>query len=81
MCNDPPPRGRARLHLAVLEDPKNIPTDQIRTLSSRMRTPEGLLGRSPTAPGQARLTLEFFSRWAFRKEVATCWYEYPYQSY
>jgi hypothetical protein len=53
-CNDPPPRGRARLHLAALEDPKNIPTDQhmsfLCTLSSLMRTREGFPGRSPIAP-------------------------------
>jgi hypothetical protein len=40
------------------------PTDQhmsfLRTLSSLMRTREGLPGRSPIAPSQARLTLEFF---------------------
>jgi hypothetical protein len=39
-------------------------TDQhksfLRTLSSLVRTREELPGRSPIAPGQARLTLEFF---------------------
>jgi hypothetical protein len=33
----------------------------MRTLSSLMRTWVGLPGRSPIAPSQARLTLEFFS--------------------
>jgi hypothetical protein len=32
----------------------------LRTLSSLLRTREGLVGRSPIAPSQARLTLEFF---------------------
>jgi hypothetical protein len=32
----------------------------LRTLSSLVRTWEELLGRSTIAPGQARLTLEFF---------------------
>jgi hypothetical protein len=38
----------------------------LRTLSSHMRTREGLSGRSPIAPSQARLILEFFKT-GFRK--------------
>jgi hypothetical protein len=45
-----------------------------------MRTREGLPGWSPIAPSQARLTLEFLVM-GFWKEVATYWYEYPYQFY
>ena len=37
---------------------------------------EELPGRSPIAPGQARLTLEFLRDGLPEKKVATCWYEY-----
>jgi hypothetical protein len=56
-------------------------TSFLRILSSLMRTREGLPGRSPIALSKTRLTLEFFFERAFGKEVASYWYEYPYQSY
>jgi hypothetical protein len=52
----------------------------LRALPSLKRTQEGLPGRSPIAPSQASLTLEFLVM-GFQKKVATYWCGYPYQSY
>jgi hypothetical protein len=41
----------------------------LRTLSSLMRTREGLPGRSPIAPSQARLTLELFCDGLLEKKL------------
>jgi hypothetical protein len=41
----------------------------LRTLSLLMSTLEGLLGRSPIAPSQARLSLEFFSDGLLEKKL------------
>ena len=62
-CNIPPPRGRARLHAWQLSRISRLLTDQhqsfLHTFVLTCAHPGTLPGRSPIAPGQARLTLEF----------------------
>src|SRR6185312_11541188 len=65
-CNVPPPRGRARLHLAVFYDIDcpHIPTPVFSAHFVLTRAHPGRISRSVThpqiSPGQARLTSEFF---------------------
>jgi hypothetical protein len=72
LCNDPPPWGPGTPMLGSSLGPQEYPHRPthvfLRTLSSLMCTREGLPGRSPIAPCQAHLTMEFFVM-GFRKRI------------